>query len=246
MLTYIYINIVLVEISLYQHYDVDISYINNILCWYNFISTILLAILCAGIDLNKKKSKAKVPNWKLNDIDFVQSNFTREKKMFYNQRKRNFKHGLANHIALNIQIEKEDNKKSKVKCDHSKYKKFIPASWVKYVNDEINKRLLLGDNNLITENNEEQSNSSKTIISLKLFHKNELFRIKVQLNILISLLKKQLTKHFNITKDIKLYYNNNELSDTKSLSSYDINYNENVHVVVITKKVDDEKGINIE
>ena len=204
------------------------------------------AILCTGIDLNKKKSKAKVPNWKLNDIDFVQSNFTREKKMFYNQRKRNFKHGLANHIALNIQIEKEDNKKSKVKCDHSKYKKFIPASWVKYVNDEINKKLLLGDNNLIIENNEEQSNSSKTITSLKLFHKNELFRIKVQLNILISLLKEQLTKHFNITKDIKLYYNNNELSDTKSLSSYEINYNENVQVVVITKKVDDEKDINVE
>jgi len=166
--------------------------------------------------------------------------------MFYNQRKRNFKHGLANHIALNIQIEKEDNKKSKVKCDHSKYKKFIPASWVKYVNDEINKRLLLGDNNLITETNEEKSNSSKTIKSLKLFHKNELFRIKVEVKILISLLKEQLTKYFNITKDIKLYYNNNELSDTKSLSSYDINYNENVQVVVITKKVDDEKDINVE
>ena len=28
--------------------------------------------------------------------------------MVYNQRKRNFKHGLANHIALNMQIEKED------------------------------------------------------------------------------------------------------------------------------------------
>ena len=106
--------------------------------------------------------------------------------------------------------------------------------------------MLLGDNNLITENNEEQSYSSKTIISLKLIHKNELFRINVQLNILISLLKKQLTKHFNITKDIKLYCNNNELSDTKSLLSYDINYNENVQVVVITKKVDDEKDINVE
>ena len=89
-----------------------------------------------------------------------------------------------------MQIEKEDNKKSNIKCDHSKYKEVIPASWVKYCNDQINKRLLLGDNNLITENNDEQSNSSKTIISLKLFHKNELFRIKVQFNILISLLKK--------------------------------------------------------
>ena len=104
----------------------------------------------------------------------------------------------------------------------------------------------MGDNNLITETNEEKSNSSKTIKSLKLFHKNELFRIKVEVKILISLLKEQLTKYFNITKDIKLYYNNNELSDTKSLSSYDINYNENVQVVVITKNVDDEKDINVE
>ena len=104
----------------------------------------------------------------------------------------------------------------------------------------------MGDNNLITENNDEQSNSSKTIKYLKLFHKNELFRIKVQFNILISLLKKQLKKHFNITKDIKLYYNNNELSDTKSLLSYNINYNENVQVIVITKKGDDEKDINVE
>ena len=38
------------------------------------------AILFTGIDLNKKKSKAKVPNWKLNDINFVQSKFSREKK----------------------------------------------------------------------------------------------------------------------------------------------------------------------
>ena len=64
----------------------------------------------------------------------------------------------------------------------------------KIIKDEIKKRLLLGDNNLITENNDEQSNSSKTIISLKLFHKNELFRIKVQFNILISLLKKKINK----------------------------------------------------
>ena len=32
MLTYMYINIEIVDISLYQRYDVDISYINNILC----------------------------------------------------------------------------------------------------------------------------------------------------------------------------------------------------------------------
>ena len=33
--------------------------------------------------------------------------------------------------------------------------------------------------------------------------------------------------------------------DTKSLISYNINYNENVEVVVMTKKVDDEKDINV-
>ena len=107
------------------------------------------------------------------------------------------------------------------------------------------KRLLLGDNNCITENNDEQSNSSITIISLKLFHKNELFRIKIYTNILISLLKK-LKKHFEITKDIiELYYNKNELLGTKSFISYNINYNDNIEVVVRTTKVVDEKEINI-
>ena len=38
-----------------------------------------------------------------------------------------------------MENEKEDNKKSNIKCDHSEYKKFIPASWVKYVQDEIKK-----------------------------------------------------------------------------------------------------------
>ena len=36
------------------------------------------------------------------------------KKSNYNQRKRNFKYGLANRIALNMENEKEDNKKSDV------------------------------------------------------------------------------------------------------------------------------------
>ena len=144
-----------------------------------------------------------------------------------------------------MENEKEDKKKSNIKCDHSEYKNFIPTSWVKYVQDEIKKRLLLVDNNLITKNNDEKSNSSITIISLKLYHKNELFRIKVQFNILISLLK-QIKKTLRNTKDIiKLYYNKNELLDTKSLISYNINYDENVEVVVMTTKVVDEKGIDI-
>ena len=124
-----------------------------------------------------------------------------------------------------MENEKEDNKKSNIKCDHSEYRQFIPASWVKYVQDEIKKRLLLVDNNLITEKNDEQSNLSITIISLKLFHKNELFRIKVHKNILISLLKIKLKKHFKITKDIiELYYNKDKLLDTKSSILYNINY----------------------
>ena len=56
--------------------------------------------------------------------------FFSQKKSNYNQRKRNFKLGLANHIALNMENEKKDNKKSKNSCDHSKYKQFINASWV--------------------------------------------------------------------------------------------------------------------
>ena len=92
---------------------------------------------------------------------------------------------------VNMENEEEDNKKSK-KNVHSEYKKFIPASWVKYIQEEIKKRLLLGDNDLINENNDEQSNSSIKIISRKLIHKNELFRIKVHNNILISLLKNNL------------------------------------------------------
>ena len=35
-----------------------------------------------------------------------------------------------------MENEKEDKKKSNIKCDHSEYKKFIPASWVKYVQDD--------------------------------------------------------------------------------------------------------------
>ena len=65
------------------------------------------------------------------------------KKSNYNQRKRNFKLGLVNHIVINMVnegIDKDksrnskkvsDTKKSKKYCDHSKYQNFIPASVVK-------------------------------------------------------------------------------------------------------------------
>ena len=81
---------------------------------------------------------AKVPNWKLNNINYTQVHFSPEHD--YNQRKRNFKTGLANHIAINMLNEAIDDDKSnkcnKV-CDHSNYHKYIPASWSKIVYDEI-------------------------------------------------------------------------------------------------------------
>ena len=104
----------------------------------------------------------------------------------------------------------------------------------------------MSDNNLINENNDEQSNSSIKIILLKLIHKNELFFIKVHNNILISLLKNYLKNYFEITNDnIELYYNKEELLDTKSLISYNFNTNDNVEVIVRTTKVVDEKENNI-
>lgn len=77
---------------------------------------------------------AKVPNWKLNDLNYTQAHFSSKQKSDYNQRKRHFKNGLANHIVINILNEAIDNEKSKKSnkvCDHSSYHKFIPASWEK-------------------------------------------------------------------------------------------------------------------
>ena len=119
------------------------------------------------------------------------------KKSIYNQRKNNFKLGLANHIAINMDnegIDKEktrnfkkvnDTKKSKKYCDHSKDQNFIPASWVKYIHDEIQKRLKLGSNNILEKVKDEKQKPSIIIIILKVVHKKELFRIKVHSNILI-------------------------------------------------------------
>ena len=71
-----------------------------------------------------------------------------------------------------------------------------------------------------------------------MIHKNELFRIKVHNNILISLLKNYLKNYFEITNDnIELYYNKKELLDTKSLISYNINKNHNVEVIVRATKL---------
>ena len=139
-----------------------------------------------------------------------------------------------------------DTKKSKKCCDHSKYNFFIPASWVKHIHDEIKKRLLLGGNNLIDEIKDEKPNLSIKIIFLKVIHKNELFRIKVHNNILISLLKNNLKSNFEITNEnIELYYNKEELLGTKSIISYNINKNHNVEVIVKDTKTVDEKYKNI-
>ena len=114
-------------------------------------------ILSTGIDLKKK---GKVPNWKLNDLNFIQSNFPSKKKVITIKEK-----GILNldwQIILQlIWLMKELIKKnlgiskklailrSQKNCDHSKYHNFIPSSWGKYIHDEIQKWLLLGRNNLI-------------------------------------------------------------------------------------------------
>ena len=78
-----------------------------------------------------------------------------------------------------------------------------------------------------------------------MIHKNELFRIKIHNNILISLLKNYLKNYFEITNDnIELYYNKKELLDTKSLISYNINKNHYVEVIVRATKIVDEKDKN--
>ena len=76
-----------------------------------------------------------------------------------------------------------------------------------------------------------------------MIHKSELFRNKVHNNILISLLKNNSKNYFEITNNnTELNYNMEELSDTKSLISYNINRNDNVEVIFrITKVVDEKK-----
>ena len=78
-------------------------------------------ILSTGLDPPKKKTK--VPNWKLNDLNYTQSHFSTTKNDF-NQRKRNFELGLANHIVIhmvNEAIGEEKSKMAKKDCDHAKY-----------------------------------------------------------------------------------------------------------------------------
>ena len=152
------------------------------------------------------KKKGKVPNWKLNDLNYTQSHVS-TKKSDFNQRKRNFKVGLVNHIVINMVNEaideekfkksknvchhaKHEEKSNKFKkvCDHAKYHKYFPASWNKYIHDEVQKRLKLGNNNIIEKVKDEKQKPSVTIVILKVVHKKELFRTKVHSNILISLL----------------------------------------------------------
>ena len=80
------------------------------------------------------------------------------------------------------------NLRSQKNCDHAKYLTFFPASWNKYVHDEVQKRLKLGNNNIIEKVKDEKQKPSVTIVILKVVHKKELFRTKVHSNIFISLL----------------------------------------------------------
>ena len=58
-----------------------------------------------------------------------------------------------------------------------------------------------------------------------------MFRIQVHDNVLISLVKNHLKNHFDMPNaTIRLYHNNEELLDIKTVSSYNIKYNINVDV----------------
>ena len=85
---------------------------------------------------------AKVPNWKLNDLNYTKAHFSPNQKSDCNQRKRHLKNGLADHIAINIlnaAINDNKAKKSNIVCDHSSYHKFILVSWGKIVHEEVQK-----------------------------------------------------------------------------------------------------------
>ena len=62
-------------------------------------------------------------------------------------------------------------------------------------------------------------------------HKKELFRIKMHSNTLISLIKNNLINYFKIPNEtIELYYNNEELLDIRTLSSYSNKNKNNLEV----------------
>ena len=61
-------------------------------------------------------------------------------------------------------------------------------------------------------------------------------------NILISLIKNDLLNYFKIPNEtMELYYNNEQLLDIKTLTSYNINKNNNLEVKVTDIKTDENK-----
>ena len=76
----------------------------------------------------------------------------------------------------------------------------------------------IGNNNVIGKIKDEKQILSNKILFLKVVYKNEIFRIKVNNNVLISLLKTNLKNYFEIPNErIVLYHNNEELLDIKSV-----------------------------
>ena len=97
---------------------VHIQYlIVNLDLWHVYLILILhikkKSIL--STDKNANSNPSKVPNWKLNDLNYTQVHFSSKHKSDYNEKKRNIKTGLANNIVINMLNEAIDDDKSN-KC----------------------------------------------------------------------------------------------------------------------------------
>ena len=71
---------------------------------------------------------------------------------------------------LNEVIDDDKSNKCNKVCDHSKYQKFIPASWRKIVHDKIQKILKIENKNIIEKVKGKEQKLSKKIIILKVVH----------------------------------------------------------------------------
>ena len=145
---------------------------------------------------------------------------------------------------LNEAIDDDKSKKANKVCDDLSYHKFIPASWEIIVHEEVQKRLKIGNKNVIEKIKDEKRILSKKGLFLKVVNKNEMFQIKVNNNVLILLLKTNLKNHFDIPNEsIVLWHNIEELLDIKSVLSYNIKNN-----IYLEVKYNDAKtieGINL-
>ena len=89
---------------------------------------------------------------------------------------------------LNEAIDDDKSKKANKVCDHLSFHKFIPASWETIVHEEVQKRLKIGNKNFIEKIKDEKQIPSKKVLFPKVVNKNEMLLIKVNNNVLISLI----------------------------------------------------------